>query len=118
ETPSPEQPTENQQPDLTTALDPQSNAPNTSVMPTPMSPAPVSPVAPPPAPAPAGMANDLSDIKKNAIDSLKPLLGKLQSSPEDTFDAYLLIIRSTDDSSLIIEAYAAAQNITDETRKA
>lgn len=73
---------------------------------------------PPVMPAMPGPAGDLGSIKRNAIDALKPLLGKLQSSPEDTFDAYLLIIRSTDDSSLINEAYAAAQNINDETRKA
>jgi hypothetical protein len=77
-----------------------------------------SPLPTPNPPAPTAPAGDLGDIKKNAINSLKPLLGKLQSSPEDTFDAYLLIIRSTDDSSLINEAYAAAQNISDETRKA
>lgn len=90
------------------AVDPMQNvaAAAASPLPTPNAPS---------APAPAG---NLNDIKKNAIDSLKPLLGKLQSSPEDTFDAYLLIIRSTDDSSLINEAYAAAQNISDETRKA
>lgn len=79
--------------------------------------APETPVLPPvvAAPAPAG---DLSDIKTNALSELRPLVDKLSLSPEEMFDAYLLLIRSTDDKSLIEPAYKAAHEITDEARRA
>lgn len=62
--------------------------------------------------------DDLSGIKKNAIDELKPLVDKLDLPADEKFDAYLLLIRSTDDKSLIGPAHEAAQAITDETRRA
>lgn len=63
-------------------------------------------------------SDDLSSIKKEALNDLRPLVGKLEIAPEEKFDTYLLLIRSTDDKSLIEPAYAAAQAITDESRKA
>ncbi|MDB5166963.1 MAG: hypothetical protein JWN26_108 [Candidatus Saccharibacteria bacterium] len=63
-------------------------------------------------------STDLSDIKKEALSDLRPLVGKLDIPSEEKFDTYLLLIRSTDDKSLIAPAYAAAQAITDEARKA
>lgn len=63
-------------------------------------------------------SDDLSGIKKNAIDELKPLVDKLDLPADEKFDAYLLLIRSTDDKSLIAPAHEAAQAIPDETRRA
>jgi hypothetical protein len=63
-------------------------------------------------------SNDLSDIKKDALNDLRPLVGKLDIPAEEKFDTYLLLIRSTDDKTLIEPAYAAAQAIADESRKA
>lgn len=61
----------------------------------------------------------LEAIKKNALVELRPLVGKLTAiSPEEKFDTYLLIIRSTDDTDLIAPAHEAAKAITDETRRA
>lgn len=60
----------------------------------------------------------LEAIKKNALVELRPLVGKLTISPEEKFDTYLLIIRSTDDTDLIAPAHEAAKQITDETRRA
>jgi hypothetical protein len=60
----------------------------------------------------------LEAIKKNALVELRPLVGKLTVSPEEKFDTYLLIIRSTDDTDLIGPAHEAAKAITDETRRA
>lgn len=60
----------------------------------------------------------LEAIKKNALVELRPLVGKLTVSPEERFDTYLLIIRSTDDTDLIAPAHEAAKAITDETRRA
>ncbi|QHU93476.1 hypothetical protein GWK78_00225 [Candidatus Saccharibacteria bacterium oral taxon 488] len=60
----------------------------------------------------------LDDIKQNALSELRPLVGKLNVSPEEKFDTYLLLLRSTDDTSLIAPAHEAAVAIPDETRKA
>ena len=60
----------------------------------------------------------LDDIKQNALSELRPLVGKLNVSPEEKFDTYLLLLRSTDDTSLIGPAHEAAVAIPDETRKA
>ena len=68
-----------------------------------------------PAPAPDG---DLETIKKDAIVALRPLVDKLQLAPEEKFDTYLLLLRSTDDKTLIAPANEAAKGITDETRRA
>ena len=66
--------------------------------------------------APTDMS--LDDIKQNALSELRPLVGKLNVSPEEKFDTYLLLLRSTDDTSLIGPAHEAAVAIPDETRKA
>lgn len=95
------------------------------VVPAPSSPygtpAPVAPTEPAApsfaAPAPAG-GNDLESIKKDALTELRPLVDKLDLDPEEKFDTYLLLLRSTDDKALIAPAHAAAQAITDEARKA
>lgn len=61
---------------------------------------------------------DLDGIKNDALQELRPLIDRVDLPAEEKFDTYLLLIRSTDDSSLIAPAHAAAQNITDEKRKA
>lgn len=66
-------------------------------------------------PAPSG---DLDAVKQDAITELRPLVDKLTLAPEEKFDTYLLLIRSTDDRSLIPPAHEAAKAITDETRRA
>ena len=63
-------------------------------------------------------SGDLEDIKKDALTELRPLVDKLDLAPEEKFDTYLLLIRSTDDRSLIAPAHDAARAITDETRRA
>ena len=64
------------------------------------------------------MADDLAPIKNEAINELRPLVDKLNLQPEEKFDTYLLLLRSTDDRTLIAPAHTAAQSITDEARKA
>jgi hypothetical protein len=64
------------------------------------------------------VADDLTPIKNEAINELRPLVDKLNLQPEEKFDTYLLLLRSTDDRTLIAPAHAAAQSITDEARKA
>lgn len=60
----------------------------------------------------------LDDIKRQAITELRPLIDKLNLPPEDKFDTLLLLIRTTDDSSLIARAHEAAKAINDESRRA
>lgn len=98
----------------------------------PMKPAPMAPPAPVnplPPKNPAPMAppmtmpstpplTDLGMIKKNAMDELRPLVGRLDLPADEKFDTLLLLIRSTDDKSLIKPAHEAAQQITDEKRRA
>lgn len=87
-----------------------------SVLPTP-DPAPL---APPPmaAPMPPAGGDTLDTVKKEAINELRPLVDKLNLAPEEKFDTYLLLIRSTDDRTLIAPAHEAAKLIADEARRA
>lgn len=76
------------------------------------------PVAEPIAVAAQPLGDDLTPIKTEAINELRPLVDKLDLPAEEKFDTYLLLLRSTDDKSLIAPAHAAAQAIADEARKA
>lgn len=108
-----------------------------AVLPTPPTPMPaapavddtaVTPEAPeavlPPAPeievpAPVAAGDDsLDSIKQQALGELRPLVDKLNVSPEEKFDTYLLLLRSTDDKDLIAPAHEAAKGITDEAKRA
>ena len=71
----------------------------------------------PSAPALA-VPGDLDGVKQDAINELRPLVDKLSLAPEEKFDTYLLLIRSTDDKSLIAPAHEAAKQIGDESRRA
>ncbi len=68
-------------------------------------------------PAPV-VSDDLGVIKKDALIELRPLLEKLDLVPEEKFDIYLMLLRSTDDKTLIAPAHNAARNIADEIRRA
>lgn len=61
---------------------------------------------------------NLDDIKAHALQDLRPLVDKLNVSNEEKFDIYLLLLRSSDDNTLIEPAYEAARNIEDETKRA
>ncbi len=61
---------------------------------------------------------DLDSIKLNALKELRPLMDKVELPAEEKFDTYLMLIRSTDDKTLIGPAHTAAQGIADEKRKA
>lgn len=80
-------------------------------------PAPSLPSAEVPAAA-AANASNLETIKLDALKELRPLMDKVELPADEKFDTYLMLLRSTDDSSLIAPAHAAAQSIADEKRKA
>ncbi len=61
---------------------------------------------------------DLADVKQAALTELRPLVDKLDVDPEEKFNTYLLLVRSTDDKDLIAPAHEAAKAITDEAKKA
>ena len=61
---------------------------------------------------------ELDNIKKDALEELRPLVDKLDLPPDEKFDTLLLIIRSTDDKSLVNATFDAAKAITDETKRA
>ncbi len=63
-------------------------------------------------------SSDLDSIKLEALGELRPLVDKLNVSPEEKFDTYLLLLRSTDDKALIAPAHDAAKAIADEARRA
>lgn len=60
----------------------------------------------------------LASVKQAAITELRPLIDKLEVEPEEKFNTYLLLIRSTDDKDLIAPAHEAARAIADEAKKA
>jgi hypothetical protein len=115
ETPGPMTPTGS-----TNANSPVTPQPNPRPMSTP-DPAVAAPVV---TPANAGVATaapavgNLNELKKTALEELRPLVGKLGLPPEDKFDTLLLIIRSTDDQTLLEPAHEAARAISDETKRA
>lgn len=93
---------------------------------TPAAPATDAPAADPATPAPSTFGpapastdnSPLESIKKDALNELRPLVDKLTVPPEEKFDTYLLLLRSTDDTTLIGPAHDAAKAIPDEARRA
>ncbi len=64
------------------------------------------------------VASNLEGIRKDALTELRPLVDKLDLAPDEKFDIYLLLLRSTDDTALIAPAHEAAKNIADESKRA
>lgn len=68
--------------------------------------------------APAVENNDLLDLKKEALESLSPLVGHLDQTPEEKFRTTMMMIQATDNQELVKTAYEAANNISDEKARA
>jgi len=115
----------NQQADEAAATPPAADEPAAATPEVAAEPAPAAPVMPEPVvpatpavtPMPAGNS-DLESIKSDALNELRPLVDKLDVTPEEKFDTYLLLLRSTDDQALIAPAHEAAKGIADEARRA
>lgn len=69
----------------------------------------------PSAPAPS---SDLMALKQQALQSLSPLLDKLDQTPEEKFRTTMMMIQASDDQALIQTAYESANQITDEKARA
>jgi hypothetical protein len=91
-----------------------------SPAPGPASPVPVATddSASPAAPGQVQLPPELESIKKDALEELRPLVPKLDLPPEDKFNTILLVIRSTDDQSLVGAAHDAAKSIENESKRA
>ena len=105
----------NQDTNTTPGTPPVAAPPADDPMATPM-PAPATGVSAPV--APPTIPGELDGVKQEAISELRPLVDKLNLPAEEKFDTYLLLIRSTDDRTLIAPAHEAAKAITDEARRA
>lgn len=85
-------------------------------LPAPVSDAPVNDAA---VVAPtADSANDLIDIKLQALSQLSPLIEHLDQTPEEKFRTTMMMIQASDNQALIKPAYEAAQAIADEKLRA
>ncbi len=81
---------------------------------------------PVPAPAPTPVVDDvqadpmdsIEQIKVSALQELRPLMQHIDLSPEERFEKYLMMLRASDDPSLIQPTYEAAQQITGEKLRA
>ncbi|HET7630236.1 MAG TPA: hypothetical protein VFK03_02580 [Candidatus Saccharimonadales bacterium] len=74
--------------------------------------------APAAEPASSTLPPELDSIKKDAVAELRPLVDKLDLPADEKFDTLLLIIRSTDDQSLLSTAHEAAKAIDDDGKRA
>jgi hypothetical protein len=79
---------------------------------------PVQSVNPPTDTKPIEQTSNLGDIKKNALQELRPLVDQLDLSPEEKFKTYIMIIQASDDSGLINKAYEVSKQIQDKKEKA
>ena len=66
----------------------------------------------------AAVPEDLINIKQEALQSLRPLVGHLDQSPEEKFRTTMMMIQASDDQNLIPDAYDAAKQIEDEKARA
>jgi hypothetical protein len=60
----------------------------------------------------------LVSIKQQALNNLAPLVNHLEQTPEEKFKTTMMLIQASDNSSLVKEAYEAANQITDEKARA
>lgn len=65
-----------------------------------------------------GVEDKLLEIKDKALGELSPLVSKLDLTPEDKFHTLMMLIRSSDNQTLISDAYDAAKKIPDEKERA
>ena len=61
---------------------------------------------------------DLAAIKQQALQSLEPLVDKLEMAPEDKFKTLMMVIQASDKPEMLEKAFEAANQITDEKTKA
>ena len=65
-----------------------------------------------------GAKESLVKLKQQALQSLAPLVDKLDQTPEEKFKTTMMLIQASDNADLVPEAYEAANQITDEKARA
>jgi hypothetical protein len=63
-------------------------------------------------------SGDLESIKTSALQGLAPLVSELDQEPEEKYRTLMMLIQSSDDQSLVKDAYDAAEKIEDKKAKA
>lgn len=63
-------------------------------------------------------SDDLLGIKRQALQSLAPLVDELDQTPEEKFKTTMMLIQASDNADLVKDAFAAANQITDEKSRA
>lgn len=102
------------------AVEPAAEEPTTSSLP-PAEPADdTAPVAPtiPDEDRGSGNFSELQAVKQDALTQLGPLVQHLDQGAEERFNTLLMMIRASDDASLVQTAYEAAKEIVDDKKKA
>lgn len=81
---------------------------------------PVTPSEPdtPASSSPSHSADDLIDLKQEALTKLSPLVGHLDQSPDEKFRTLMMMIQASDDQTMVKEAYDTALKIDDEKERA
>lgn len=69
-------------------------------------------------PPPNAPSDDLLTLKQQALQSLAPLVNHLEQTPEEKFKTTMMLLQASDNPSLVHEAYEAANQITDEKKRA
>ncbi len=108
--------TDNKQ--LLPATPPPLPEPTTSPFPSPAAPPPDMPMMSKPRATAVPNADELLGIKKEALQSLTPLVGELEQSPTEKFKTIMMLLQASDNPELVKEAYEAANKIEDEKAKA
>lgn len=63
-------------------------------------------------------SDNLSDMKKQALEHLEPLIAHLDQKPEEEFKTTMMMIQANDNHTLIEKALTAAKNIADDKERA
>ena len=105
-----------------TATEPaQTNQPREETTQETVAPEEASPFAPQPTTDTAPndvQGDDLLGLKQEALDHLTPLVDHLEQTPEEKFRTTMMMIQSTDNQSLLKDAFAAAKEIQDDKARA
>jgi hypothetical protein len=65
-----------------------------------------------------GVDDDLLNIKREALEELSPLIDHLDQNPEEKFRTTMMMIQASDNKALVPQAFAAAKEITEDTKRA
>lgn len=63
-------------------------------------------------------SSSLDELKKKALQELRPLIDQLDLSPEERFKTIIMIIQAGDDQTLISKAFEVCEQISDQKEKA